>query len=105
MNQEIKKIIANHAAVMIYFYSNQCAPCIALKPKIKSMVSAHFPLIKQYYIDAETVPQQMASLQVFTAPTLLFFFDGKETLRLSNYISIEVLKHDLSRYYQLLFDK
>jgi len=42
-------------------------------------------------------------LSVFTVPTILIFFDGKELIRTSRNISIEQLRGQIRRYYQLIF--
>lgn len=37
------------------------------------------------------------------SPTIVVFFDGKETFRVSKYISIEELAGRIKRYYDLIF--
>lgn len=95
--------VKNYPAAMLYFYNNKCAPCVALKPRIFNLVEESFPKIQQYYYEAEKHPRLCAEYGVFSSPVFIFFFDGKEVFRGSNYISIEELKSRIGRLYDLMF--
>ena len=100
---DIKQIIETNDAVMLYFSGKNCNVCHALQPKIKEAFDTNFPKIKQLYIDATDNTQLAASYEVFSVPTILIFFDKKETKRVSRYISVSELIHDISRLYNLMF--
>ncbi len=84
---DLKKRIHEHEAVLAYFFSNKCAPCISLRPKISELINQKFPKMKLFLIESETEPKLSADYQVFASPTIILFFDGKETRRFSKYIS------------------
>lgn len=101
--ESLKVITEGRVAVMIYFYSPSCSACQSLRPKVTEMSLAHFPKMELFEINASDHPALTAEASVFTAPTILVFFEGKEYLRESKYISIDQLKDKISRYYDMLF--
>ncbi len=102
--EEIKGLIENETAVIIYFYSDNCAPCVSLRPKVQQLVDSDYPRIKLVLINAETHPLLPATFNVFANPTLILFFDGREYRRESKYISIPQLSESIERPYNMLFE-
>ena len=98
------KYLHKQKATLIYFFSNHCAPCLSLRPKIKEMVKAKFPQMNLVFIDSEAQMEISAKYHVFTSPTILLYFDGKETKRYSKYISISELEQTIRRYYNMIFE-
>ena len=103
-SEEINTLIATEAAVIIYFFSDNCAPCVSLRPKVQQLVDESFPKIKLVLINAETHPSLPATFSVFANPTLILFFDGREYRRESKYISIPQLSESIERPYNMLFE-
>jgi len=102
--KDLDDIIEQEEAVIIYFYNDNCAPCISLRPKVQKMVSEEFPKINFYLINSEKHPELTAHHSVFANPTLLVFFDGKEFIRKSKYVSIPELSQSIQRVYDLMFE-
>ena len=100
---ELDDLVHSSAAVLLYFYNDSCAPCVALRPKVEEMVSEQFPNMQHTYINSAKFPVLSASNGVFASPTILVFFDGKETFRVSKYVSIDELAGRIGRYYALMF--
>jgi thiol-disulfide isomerase/thioredoxin len=109
MNQTIRskeqlvEFVSGNKGVMVYFYSNFCAPCQSLRPKVDLLVQTRFPLMKLVFIDAMLYPELAADYAVFTSPSLLVFFEGKEAIRESKYVSVEDIENKMERYYKLVF--
>ncbi len=101
---EIQNLIQNNEAVLIYFSTNHCAPCISLRPKVLDLVQRKFPKMKIEFLDAESVPEVTGAFSVFASPTILVFFDGKETRRFSKYVSVVELEESIERYYTMIFE-
>ena len=101
---EITEFLQRNDAALLYFYNNNCAPCISLRPKVIELVEKRFPKMKLVYVDSLQSPEVSAFFQVFSNPTLLVFFEGKEYNRLSKYVSIPQLEESIGRPYQLLFE-
>ena len=57
-----------------------------------------------YYVDVEKAKVLAANLSIFTIPTILIYFDGKEFLRKSRYIGIKELENYITRPYTIFFN-
>ncbi len=102
--ENFNKIVEEKKGVLFYFSTPTCNVCKVLKPKVKEMVSQKFKHMEFYYVDVEVAKSLAASLSVFTIPTILVFFGGKEFLRKSRYIGIKELENYIERPYSLLFN-
>lgn len=99
---ELNEAMGN-MAVAVYFHSQDCSVCTSLLPQVEYLLNANFPRVTLYVINANESKELCASLTVFTFPTLLIYFEGKESLRLARNINLAALKKTLERPYQLLF--
>lgn len=102
--ENIKNEIEISDAIMLYFSGKDCGVCNALMPKIKELFSSNFPKIKQKYISVDQYPKISANFCVFTVPTIIIFFEGKEFIKKSRYISIDGLAQEIQRPYGLFFN-
>jgi thioredoxin-like negative regulator of GroEL len=100
---QIQEAIANDEALIAYFYSDKCAPCISLRPKVKEMIANYYPKMKLYFINSEKYPEMTAQYGIFSNPTLVTFFDRKEYVRKSKYVSIPELRGEIDRLYEMMF--
>jgi len=101
---DIKDKIEKNDAIMLYFSGEDCAVCHALMPKIQESFSSHFPKIKQTYISASQYPEISANFGVFTIPTIIVYFEGKEFIKQSRHISVDNLMQEIQRPYGLFFE-
>lgn len=102
--KELNQVIASTPAVLLYFSTPECKVCKVLKPKVKQLLREKYPDIVFHYINCESLPDAAALFSVFTVPTLLVYFDGKETIRKSRYVGINELDDALHRPFQLFFE-
>lgn len=102
---EILKNLHEQEATLLYFFSNHCAPCSTLRPKVSDLIKNKFPKMNFVLIDAEAEPEFSAKYQVFASPTIILFFDGKETRRFSKFISMAELEQSIERYYKMIFEE
>ena len=100
---EIQNLITDKTAVLLYFYNDNCAPCVTLRPKVQEMVDEYFPKLDLRLINAEQFPATSAQFGIFASPTLLVFFEGKEYIRESKNISISELHDKIERIYNMVF--
>lgn len=100
----ISKIISDNKAVAIYFKGENCAPCMALQPKIKDLFEKNFPKIKLLFINPTIDLSEYAQFNIFSFPTLIVFMDRREVVRKSIYLSLPQLKGEIEKYYSLLFE-
>ena len=91
------------AATLKYFSHDRCSVCKVLLPKVEQLLKKEFPQMHLEYVNIETDPEIAAQHQVFTAPTILVFFEDKEYYRFARNMSINQLKEAIERPYNLLF--
>jgi len=103
--EALKAKIDTEKGVLLYFSSDSCSVCKVLKPKVAELLSAKFPLMLSHYVDTEKSPVISGQFRVFTIPTILIFFEGKEQVRYSRNISMHQLEASLERPYQLIFEE
>ena len=99
---EMVKLREKEAILLGYFSTDSCNVCKVLKPKVAELIENEFPEIKLVYIKSDVFPEIAASFQIFAAPTILIFFEGKEFIRKSRNIGINELHLEISRPYSLL---
>ena len=102
--ESLKEIIRTSPALMVYFYNDNCAPCMVLRPKMKELMDSEFPLIRQEYINAAEQPEISSAYGIFSAPVVLVFFDGQEVSRDSKFVSINEFNSKIGRYYSMYFE-
>ncbi len=102
---EFLKLKEEEPALLAYFSTNSCSVCKVLKPKVAELVEAEFPEIKLVYIQSDLLPEIAAQNQVFAAPTILIFFEGRETIRKSRNIGISELQREIARPYSIIFSE
>jgi thioredoxin len=102
--KELLDLIDTEAGVLLYFSSDSCSVCKVLKPKVARMLQDKFPRICSRYVDIEKSPVISGQFRIFTIPTILIFFDGKEQARYSRSIGMQQLEASISRPYNMVFE-
>lgn len=98
----LKELIESESAVAVYFSAPNCGVCHSLRPKIEELMAEQFPLIKFIHIEIDKSPGIAGEYGVFSAPTLLVFFEGKEFLRKVRLMGIQELQDKIGRPYTML---
>ncbi len=101
--KEYGDFIQRHPGAVLYFSTPECNVCKILKPKLLEILDEEFPELKFAYINCNEAKELAAQNQIFAVPTILFLFDGKETLRKSRNINLLILKEELNRPYELFY--
>lgn len=100
---EFEEAIKSSKGLLLYFYNDNCAPCIALRPKVQAMLNEEFSKMHSFLINTVDFPELAVSHNVFSSPTILIFFEGVEYFRVSKYVSVHEMALRIGRYYNLLF--
>lgn len=101
----LKQLSKDEKGLLIYFYSDRCAPCLSLRPKVQEMVNEDFKGMKLVFVNSEKQPEIPAHFGVFANPGIIVFFEGNEFRRYSKYISINELGGDIDRIYKMVFEE
>lgn len=100
--EQINNTLQNNDAVLLYFSSPGCNVCHVLKPKLIDAVTEVFPLFVIESIDIAETPEVASHFSVFTIPTVLVFFQGREFLRKSRHMSVGEVVNAIERPYTLM---
>jgi thioredoxin-like negative regulator of GroEL len=101
--EQAEQHIQFNNALLLYFYNNNCAPCLSLRPKVIELISENFPEMSLYFVNSETSTELAAHFNSFSNPTIILFFAGKEHRRFSKYISIQQMADEIRKPYSLIF--
>lgn len=99
--EELKRFINKAENLLVYFFNDECAPCVSLRPKVEELICNRFPLMDLIYIDGSQFPKLIAEYQAYSFPLLIFFFEGKEYLRYGKFVSLPELGESIGRIYDL----
>ena len=102
--EDLDEFLKSETAVLLYFNTTSCSVGESLEPKVKNLLTMNFPKIKFSTIDINFSPIIAAKYSAFVEPTILVFFEGKETIRRSRNISIRDLEDAINRPYKLIFE-
>ncbi|MEE4287203.1 MAG: thioredoxin family protein [Mariniphaga sp.] len=103
--EEFNQLKQKETALLGYFSTDACNVCKVLKPKVAELIGEEFPQVKLAYVKSDVLPDVAGQHQVFAAPTILVFFDGRETIRKSRNIGIDELRREISRPYTMIFSE
>jgi len=101
--ESMEELLTAKRGVLLYFSKETCSVCRVLKPKVAELLSELFPEIEARYIDIDKSPLLSGQHRVFTIPTILIFFEGKEQARFSRNISLRQLSESIERPYSMIF--
>lgn len=76
--------------VILYFSTPECGVCLSVYPQLMRLLEEDD--IEVIKIDASEFPEVAGQHLVFTAPTILVYFEGKEVLRESRFIDFKRIR-------------
>ena len=101
MIQSIKRIedIANLSTTPVAMVIAKTKMCSVCAPVAKRLIEemADYPTVPLYEVYIEDVPAFRGQYMVFTVPTILLFFEGKEIHRESRFIDFNRIHSLLSK--------
>ncbi len=92
---QLTDITTRPGVVLLDFWQNSCAPCLALEPRLHQFSSLHPGEFQGYRVDVDTDQQVVAAYQVTSIPTIVVLRDGHEVTRLDGLIRNEDLEQAL----------
>ncbi len=81
--QDLEEAIRESDALLVDFWGPLCAPCRVLKPHLARLAEEHGERVRFVAVNAEKETTAAERFEVRGVPTLIFFRDGAEVLRLT----------------------
>ena len=100
--KQLDDILKNDMAVVLYFSSPSCSVCKVLRPKLMQALNDTYPKISRYHADISLTPEIASQFQVFSAPTIIIFLEGREFIRKGRALSVDGLLREIKRPYELM---
>lgn len=91
--EHLKQLMAEEEGLILYFSSEDCKVCQAVFPKLMDLAEAY--LVKVAKISVTEQMEIAGQSLVFTVPTVLIVYQGKEILRESRFIDLQKVERAL----------
>ena len=99
---ELNSKLKEELAMVLYFSSPSCSVCHVLRPKLMQALEKEYPAMGRYHADISLSPEIAAEFQIFSAPTIIIFLEGKEFIRKGRAMSVDGLLQEIERPYKLM---
>lgn len=96
--QEVVTFINENHLAFLYVSQEDCSVCHALRPKLTELLK-NYPKIEVREVEADKVKAISAEFLIFSAPSLLFFVEGKEYLREGKFVQFRKLTDAIEQIY------
>lgn len=101
--ETIDEVLRTHEGVVLLVTKSECSVADAVEPKVEAMLEARFPRMRFLTVYLEHAPRLVAELGVLASPTVIVWFDAKETARFARSFSIDAVAEAIARPYGLMF--
>lgn len=99
--EKIENILKGRPLVLVQFGLESCLPCHNIREKINLWIKDH-PLVSYEYVDMAKNAELCGQLEIFVAPTLVLFADGKKSLQVSRSFSLLEVMELAEKYEKMM---
>lgn len=89
--EELVAYIEEKELALLFIKTENCGVCDVMLEKVSRLLE-QYQNVEKIVISLEEMRTISAQYLVFTAPTVLLFYEGKEILRESRFISLEKIE-------------
>ncbi len=86
-DETVEELIEQNPYLILQFGSDTCNPCHAISKKLDDWQQTH-PNVVMRYIPLENYGEEAAQMDVFTAPTVITYIEGKILTKDSGYFGV-----------------
>lgn len=91
--EQLEQFLTDQRLAILYFSSQNCNVCQAVFPKLINLAEAYSVKTAKILTDEQT--EIAGQNLVFTVPTILIIYEGKEILRESRFIDFQKVERTL----------
>lgn len=92
---ELLEKIKNEEKFLLYIKTKDCSVCKVDFPKVKEIVDKNNYIA--YYIQADEMPEAMGQLNLYSAPIVILFYNGKKIHRQARIIDFLELDYRIKQ--------
>lgn len=89
--KDIEQVLAESPLCLFFIKAPDCGVCNVMLEKVGKLAD-RFPSMSSFYTDIREEPLIAGRFLVFSGPTVLLLYEGKEIYRGSGFINIEELE-------------
>ncbi len=103
LRELLEELVQKNPGVVVLFTDASCRVAEAVEPKLEALLRERFPNVRFDVVSRADAPELLAQLGIFSFPTAIVWFAGKETARFVRVFSLDEVAEALARPYALLF--
>ena len=92
---KLLETIKNEEKVWLYIKSDGCAVCEVDCPRVKERIDENN--YTSYYIQADEMTEAVGQLNLYSAPVVILFYNGKEIHRQARFIDFSELDYRIKQ--------
>ncbi len=89
--KDIEQVLAESPLCLFFIKAPDCGVCTVMLEKVGKLAD-RFPSMSSFYTDIREEPLIAGRFLVFSGPTVLLLYEGKEIYRGSGFINMEELE-------------
>lgn len=97
--ETVDTFIQNSKLSFIYISKNNCSVCHGLLPQVQALMEK-YPNIALGHVNVDTVEEIVGRFNIFTAPVLLLFVNGKEYIREARIVHMDLFEQKIDKIYE-----
>lgn len=101
--QSLMDEVVKETGVAVLFTDASCQVADAVEPKLRAALERQFPQLRFTVVSRADAPELLGQLGVFSFPTVVVWFAGKETARFVRTFSVDQVAEAIERPYAILF--
>lgn len=96
--KDIEQVLAESPLCLFFIKAPDCGVCNVMLEKVGKLAD-RFPSMSSFYTDIREEPLIASRFLVFSGPTVLLLYEGKEIYRGSGFINMEELEMKIEIYF------
>ncbi len=96
--KDIEQVLAESPLCLFFIKAPDCGVCNVMLEKVGKLAD-RFPSMSSFYTDIREEPLIAGRFLVFSGPTVLLLYEGKEIYRSSGFINMEELEMKIEVYF------
>lgn len=103
LEELLDDLVHQSPGLAVLFTDAGCHVADAVEPKLERLLREQFPQLRFTVVSRADSPHLVQRLGVVAFPTVVVFFDGRETVRFVRSFSMSAVAEALERPYAILF--